>query len=816
MDPDYTENNDPNSLLTLNEDGSVPESRLSSPASANDLAQNLWLSDQAAAYDRAMVDGLNEGTFSPQSQGDLRSEGQGNSANVNFLGAMGREDTALAAYNNLSSQTEFLINCQIDAAPPETKAEKAQIFAEEFTYLNRFCWPDFVPNMLYLAKFFIRHGVTFAFKDNEWDWRYKVSRIGNFQVQRREGCSVDDVELAVQRTFYSPSDVYDWIRNAKAAEAVGWNVSATKEAIKNATVPLYTGVNNSGADWEQWERDAKNNSMLWTQGKAKQVEFRHFWVKEFDGTVSHKITSPDNDEEFLFEHKARFDSTTDCFCFFTYGIGNGDLYSIRGLGWKLFGSEQALNVVKNKMVDCTMISMSHVFQAKDGNAQEDMSSVTWGAMTVIPPDFEYKDNVVVDLTNNAIPMINMLSAQQASNTGTYVASPDQQGPDVEKTKAQYLGEAAQQAVLTTSAMDLYYQALDRLYQMQVKSLIKDPYPKTMPGGPERWQFFARLMKRGLSMEEIKSVTAVRAVRAVGAGSEALKSAKLNQFLEVAQQMGPEAQRAALRMAGADLIGYDALNAIYPRKADLVPDDKKVAEIETSLFFNGITPEVMPNEIDSVHIPEHFTAIQGMFSRLQNGSIQPKDAIDSIGAASQHCHAHIQKMQQGISPKSNGPNVQLVKQFNVQLQQFDAQLQKLIQNVQQGQQAQQSEQAQAQQQNSTEALNQQREDAAFKAEQARKDAQTQAAIKRDDVKAASHIQISHAKANQHLQSGVAKTAATIQSTAAKTKQDLAVNDVKTAQEVEIERAKTNQELHHKNLHAAADLEKKAVDNANSEP
>lgn len=809
LEPD-AEISDPNALATISEDGTVPDSRLSSAEAANNLAADLWLGDQGAAFDRGQVDSQIDG-FCPMDQGDLRSQGMGNSPNVNFLGSAGKEETACAAYNNLANSSERLITCTIPEASDATADYKAQVFAEEYTYLNRFCWPDFVPNMLYLAKFFIRHGVTIAFRPSSIDWRWQVSRIGNFQVQRRENCSVDDIELAVQRTFYSPDCVWDWIRDAESADFVGWNVPATKEAIKNAVVPLYTGINNSGANWEQWERDAKANSLLWTRGKAKQVELRHFWVKEFDGTVSHYITSPDNDEEFLFEHTNRFKSPTEAFTFFTYGIGNGDLYSIRGLGHKLYGSEQALNVVKNKALSATMRSMSHLWQASDANGGEDFNSIVWGDDTLIPPGFEYKDNNSINLAQNAIPLINMLSSQQSANTGTYTTSPaDQSGGDVEKTKAQYLGEAAQQAILSTAAIDLFYQSLDRLHQMTVGALIQDPYPKTMPGGPERWAFIARLMKRGLTMEEIKSVTSIRAVRAVGAGSEAMKSAKLNQLLELAPQLGPVAQRAIQRMVVADLIGIDNVNAIVPAAGEAIPDDKKVAEVETSLFFNGITPEVMPNEIDSVHLAEHFQAMQGIFQRLQQGSIEPQKAIDALGAASQHSHAHIAKMGQGLPANSNGPTVQEIKQANIQLQQLDAQLQKLVQTYQQKQQSDQQAQAQSQQNQSADAMENARKDKLTQAEIARKDAESQATIARENAKTGTALQLSHAKVEQHLQHNVALTNQDLHATAAKTKQDLTARDLKTAQEIEQKHVLTQQDMHHQNLQTEADLKKKSVD------
>jgi hypothetical protein len=787
---------DPLGLQTILPDGTVPESRIRDAGALNNLAENMWWADRPASYDRAVIDDQIEGA-PPLDPGDLRANGLGNSANVNFLGSFGKEEISLSAYNNLVFASEKLIFCDIPEASPETRLEKSQAFAEEYTWLLKYRWPNFVRNVQYLAKYYIRHGVAIAFRSDPWDWRWSVSRLGDFQVQRRQNCSEDDFELAIQRSFYSPTEIYDLVRDRESAKKVGWDIDATVKAIQAACVPLYS----SNFDVEQWQRDAKDNSLWWTQGKAKQVELRHAWVKEFDESVTCLITSPDNDKDFLFEKKARFKSCADAMTIFCYGVGNMDLYSVRGLGWKLFGSEQLLNVLKCKAANLTMKSMGIVWQANSENGMEDFQSITYGDDTVAPSGFTMTQMNWPNLTASAIPMIAMLSSGQQINTGTYTPSPGQDS-NVEMTAKEYEGRAQQQMVLTTSAVDLFYQAWDRADQMTVRALVAEDYPRTMPGGKERWEFITRLLKRGLTMKEIQSVDCVRHVRAIGAGSEAMKRAKLGQLQGLSQFMDPQGQRAIQRAIVVDLAGVDHADAFLPAQGERIPDDKKVAELEANSFMFGVVPEVMPKEDDIVHLGEHFQFLDAQFAKLGQGQLEPPKAIEYIGTALEHTKAHIGKMSTGVPEESNVPRRQLIKQVSTKQQQYEAQLQKLIAITQKQMQAEQEAVAKQQQEMTSDALEQKRKDMIAQADIARQDAIAKATIERGntiteqsilDKRARTNADLEHkaAQTNADIHHDAITTEADILSKTRKTQQELAVNDILTAQELEQKRIDNSQ-------------------------
>lgn len=763
-------------LANISDEGVVPRSRFKDAQSANEWVTDKFRADYWGAIDRSAVDDLTDGA-APMNQASLRENGQGNNFNINFQRAFAKEEMALAAYHDLADSDENLIQCEVDTelGTPAQREEWAQIFCRGYTRLNRFEWPDFKPRMLMLEKCFIRQGVGIAFRDNEWDWRWQVSRLGDFQISRRDGCSVDDFQCAGQRQFLYPPDVFDWISDEKIASDIGWNVKATKKAIESATVLIGQGTDTW--NWEQVQRDAKDNGLWMTKGKDPQVELRHIWVKEFSGKVSHLITSPNNDDDFLFKKENRWESPSDVMTLFTYGIGNGDLYSIRGLGYKIFALENMFNILMSRLGDSTLRSMSYLWQAQSPDGLQDANQLVWGADTIVPQGVIPVEQFTQNIGQNALQMLNMLSNVESINTGTYTASqqlmPGGRPDRKSATEAQI--EASQQAILTTSAKVLFYQALDRLHQMTVRALIKRDYPRHMPGGEQRWKFMRYCLDRGMPEKVFYSICCVRAVRSIGMGSPAEQQAKIGAIMQIFPLLDPIAQNLVLRKTVVTNLGPDYADLLVPAQPR-VPRDKKDAELESSLFIDGVEPEIMAEEDAAVHLSEHVPFAAGIFAALDKQAIQPEDAIKRLQASIPHIQKTFANLQKNPTKKKE------IQQFQNAIAQITAMADKFTQNYQAEQQAMADKQAQEEQKLTAEQL-----------EQQRKDLKLQKEIERNQIKLESDMEQSQVRTEQKVKQDRYKTAATVEnqnavvgqelvSKSRKTQQSLVVTDLEAAQKL----------------------------------
>lgn len=762
-------------LQNISEDGVIPKHRFKNAGDANSWFTDKLQADYWPAFNRYIVDEVIDGA-PPASQEDLIANGMGNNFNINFGRAFAKEEQSLSAFNELGDSEEQLIRCEIemDNATPAQKEEWAQIFAEGYTRLMRYDWPDFQPNMLMLAKGFIRHGVSIAFRQSEFDWRWSVSRLGDMQTDRRQGCSVNDFECVGQRVFLSPAEAEAMIQDEEAAEKVGWNVAATKRAIHEAKIEIVqTGASTN---WDQLSRDVKDNGLYMTRGKDPRVEFRHYWVKEFDGKVTHIITSPNNNEEYLYCKESRWDSTANCMVLFTYGIGNGDIYSIRGLGYKIANLETMFNVIMSRLGDRTLRDLSLMWQPASADSLVDSLQIVWGGDTLVPQGVA---PVKIEQNSNmatALQMLNMLSNVESINTGTYTAS--QQllpgGRPDRKTATEAQIEAQQEAVLTTSAKVLFFQSLDRLDQMTVKALTARDYPRNMPGGELRWKFLRYCLDRGMPEEAFYKVTCVRHVRPIGLGSMAEQQAKLGVMFQNIDRFDGPTQRIIMRKLISSTWGVEWANTI-PLEP-IVPRDKKDAELEASLFINGITPEILPTEDFDVHLSEHVPFAANTLMALEQGEIDQKEAIKRLTTALPHMQQELQLLQQ------NPAKARQVQQYQQAIAKIASETQRLVQNYSQEEQARQEAIAKEQEEMNAEKLRQQREDFKAQAQVERERYKAEAGVEIDQFEAEQRARNSAAKAEADISAKTALTDSTIDANTALTTQKLAVKDITTAQDI----------------------------------
>lgn len=761
-------------LLGIQDDASVPDTRLKDAASANSWAVDKFEGDLWGSYDRALVDFQIDGV-APLDEASLRANNSGNCFNINFQRAFAKIESALSAYTDISDSEEMLIQCEIDypKAPKDQRDEWARIWSKEYTRMNRYSWDDYIPRMQMLSNLFIRHGVGVAFRPNDFDWRWEVTRLGDFQVSRRDGASVSDLECAVLRRRETPPDVYRWIRNRDIATKAGWNVDATLDALKNSSSQVTA---DTGVDWQQWERDAKDNGLFLERAKDPRCEIRHFWVKEFDGTVSHLITSPENDEDFLFKRKGRWDSPSDTITFFTYGQGNGDFYSIRGLGYKIYALENMFNILMSRLGDTTLRSLSYLWQPQSADAAMDANQIIWGPDTIIPQGIGPVNYQTPNIGTNILPMLNLLGNIEDFNTGTY--TPGQQllpgGRPDRKSATEAQIEATQAAVLTTSAKILFLQALDRLHRMVTKAIARRDYPRTMPGGELRWEMLRRCMDQGMPEEAFYGVSCVRATRPIGLGSPGEQIQKLAAAESLMPFLDKHAQSVIQRKKAVAFLGpeYADLVPLQPR----VPQDKKDAELEANSFVNGFVPEPLAAEDYEVHLAEHLSFSANAFQMLQAGELPQEEFLKRMGAAIPHMQEE-HKMLSQIQSKQG-----VAKELGQVINQMDQQFQQIAQQFISSQQQEQQALAAEAQKQSAAAQEQERKNLETQADIARKDALARADIERDQMTAEAEIEIEQTKATHEVIQKTQLTEASVISKAKKTRADVIAKDVTTTQKI----------------------------------
>lgn len=627
-------------LLTLDKSGKAPKTRITDHAGLYGIYKNLYLADEQSARDRARIMDMLDGA-APYDPSALKRMGQSYRANLNFGEAAADLEKALSAYNDLVTSVDRLVSVKTKFGDESQREEYGAIISEEFHRMLSKDWSSFYFKQQLLSYYFIAQGLGVAFFEDERNWQWSVCPIGDFLIPRGTPSTEDKVEIACVRKIYLTHELFKYIENEKVAKEAGWNVDAVKQAIRDATTTLPVDSYN----WEEIEKQLKNNDLYFAHVRSREIHVVHYYVREFDGSYSHAIGRRDGVGDFLFKRLNRFKSASEAFHIFTYGIGNGQYHSIRGLGYKIFPHIQITNRLRCAMADGAMLQTSVLLQP---NSAEDVSRMTMaysGPLSFLPPGLQVVKTDYPNLAAGVMPIVNEMAMVRQSNTGSYRTQMNAPTGNP-RTATEVEAQLANEAVLSTNSINLFYVPWGRLLREQFRRLQRDTWISGEPGAAEAKKFRTRLEERGVPWQAVKEVYDVDAVRAVGLGSPAARLTAFNEFMQLLPRFDELGQVNAIRDRIAARVGYDQVDRYLPNPTvkNRVPVDAKIAELENGSMQAGKMVTVMPNENHAIHLAVHLREAQPVVQAVQNGQVQDKQkTMMFLSMLYEHCNAHLTRI-----------------------------------------------------------------------------------------------------------------------------------------------------------------------------
>ena len=629
-------------LLTIDAKGKAPETRIKDHSALHSIYKNLLLADEQSAADRSRIMDMFDGA-APYDPVVLRRMGQAYRANLNFGEAAADLEQSLTAYNDLVTSVDRLVSVKTSFGDESQKEEYGAIISEEFHRLVTKDWPSFYFRQQLLSYYFVAQGLAVAFFEDERNWQWNVCPIGDFLIPRATPSTEDKIEVACVRRVYLAHELYRYIENPKAAKEAGWNVDAVRDAIRDAR----TTRPEEGYNWEELQREIKNNDLYFAHVRSKEIHVVHYYVREFDGSYSHAIGRRDGLGDFLFKKQSRFKSASEAFHVFTYGIGNGQYHSIRGLGYKIFPHIQTTNRLRCAMADGAMMQTSLLLQPQTSEDVSRMTMAYSGPLAFLPPGLQVVQTNFPNLALEVMPIVNEMAMVRQSNTGSYRTQMN--APTGKpRTATEVEAQVANDAILSTNAINLFYVPWGRLLREQFRRLQRDTWVPGEPGSEEAKKFRKRLDERGVPWEAVKAVYDVDAVRAVGLGSPAARLTAFNEFMQLLPRFDELGQINAIRDRVAARVGYDQVDRYLPNPnvKNRIPTDAKIAELENDSMQGGRAVSVLPNENHSIHLQVHLREVTPMTQAVQNNQVQDKQStMMFLTMMYEHCNEHLVRISQ---------------------------------------------------------------------------------------------------------------------------------------------------------------------------
>lgn len=627
--------------------------------------QTLFNEDYVASRDRAVVQSMADRN-APYSDTMLRALGITGITNVNWgdLG-MAQAEAEKPINSILNSLSHFgIVPFKHGVLTEPEKNEKEAVVAEE---LHRMItrWRDFRFRWKLNAHFFTMWGVSFTYRDDNLDWRWKVSSLQDVKIPRGTQASINLVDRVFIKADMTPSDLYAKIRDPEIGRAAGWNPEQIAKSCTNAQPkPLNTqSPEEMQAMWKDNAVYSGNTNIV--------VQVVHGFVQEVDGTVSHYIadymlnsigyvgnTSGSGGPEgagFLYEKRSEFASMAEFINMYLFGVGtNGDLHSIRGNGSNLFPAASAINKLLCKFVDKANDEANTFLQTENEDATIDNMIVPRGPYFQLTTGVTFAERATPPVAGNLVPAISALRDNFRAQSAGMAPRSTQQGQEAgTQTRYELQRQDELDSGLTSDVMDMYMDSWSWDYREIVRRVINPELQEEHPGGKEAFEFRRRCEERGVGYDLLKQLDYdnITLNTGIGRGSSAERRtvlANLNQT--IFGRLDPEGQQILTRDTIASQTDYRYALALVPRQAGMRPPvDKQIANNENQLIKLGGAAVVEGNQNHIVHVGTHLELLQAYDGMLANVQIELADAIPVMQKASEHCNEHMQYIDPASIP-----------------------------------------------------------------------------------------------------------------------------------------------------------------------
>jgi hypothetical protein len=756
----------------------VPETRIKSATSAQDFARRLVQNDDKRSKKRALVNGLLNGN-PPYKASALKAANRAGACNVNWNIARAYLESGAGAFYDLFSEAPGYITVRTEYGTPEQQETWGhQLSAEADRVLREERIWDYT--MQLSQQEMVYHGPGPLFFEGGFEILPVAVRTGELKVP--EGTKSDTKYwdgCIIVRTYFPPQ-LYDFIRNEKAAAAVGWDVEHTKRVIANAMdIKSQPGI---VYDWEFYQQELKNNSISYFDD-TKVCRLAHVFWKEFDGRISHGIVERETttttnggygkataaaleksaDTKYLYLKVGRYKDWLNAVhpMYFDRGDG-GEHHAVTGLGVKMFAAMEYQNRLICNLCD-KAFAPHMMFKPTTTEAAQKFQLAVFGDYAVLPAGFEGTQAPVAGIMNDGLAMQQTISGLLQSNLSSY----RQQVPMRERgnpaTKYEKELEASQQSALNKTQFNRYYAQLDALYAEIYRRLsnLNTPNPKAK-------EFQARCKKLGIPKEAMVRVSLVQATRVVGQGSAFMRKQAVDALFAVVGSLPEDGRTNLIDDKIAAEAGQAAVARYNPKKAQVLPSDQEAEALQwVAAMKVGVPPVITSSQNAFVYATTYLKAAVQAITSLQQGA-NPVEVLGFLHTVGPAIAGQLRRM--AMDPTRQ----QEFKALSQQWQKLASLTDQLTKQVQQMQQ-----QSQQQQQQTDQVMTDAQLDA-FK---------VQSDVKLKQLKTVAQLQQSNQKHQQKLAMGA---------------QDMALKDAQTAAQIMLDKAQ-----------ARADAELSAMEPATTE-
>lgn len=627
-------------LETIRPDGTIPETRMKDAQSVQDFFRRCIDDDEKRSKKRALVNGLVDGN-PPYRRTDLLKANRADAANVNWNISRSYLEAATGAFYDLYSEAPGFFSIRTAFGRSEDEKETfSRVLSEEADRIISLD-PVWDYQMQQSIWNMVLHGCGPLLFEDAFKILPRAFACGDLKVPEFTYSDTHYWEVCGVQVVYYPPELYAFIKDEEAAEAMGWDVEYTKEVIKNAMdIRQTAGIQY---EWEQYQQELKNNTLAYYDN-SKICRVVHVLWKEFDGRITQAIVERDSVSgtaiNFLFRSIGRYADFGQVIHPMYFDRGNGGYHhSVTGLGVKMYGAMEYQNRLLCNLVDKTF-SPKTLFRPTTAEASQRFQLAHHGDYALLPPGYESVQNPISGLLTESLTMNREITDILQSNLSSYRQQIPMQESGNPPTKFQKQLEASQQSSLSKTTYNRYYKQLDFVYAEVARRLCN-----LNSCEEQAKEFQERCEKRGVPRECFGRIEKVEAVRVVGQGSTFMRKVAVDSMMPIVGSLPEDGRKNWLNDKIAAEAGQHAVARYNPQpaKQQMATDQQAEAMQWVAAMKVGVPPVITSSQ-NAVTYSSTFLAagVQALQSVQQGGD--PLEVLKFLGMCGPAIFAHLQRFK----------------------------------------------------------------------------------------------------------------------------------------------------------------------------
>lgn len=620
------------------------------------MAQNILTTLAAANSDRHTVASRIMAKYNaerPYSAQKLKEEGLAWRSNFTTKPLAQMIEKVAPRFVESVQGLKYLTNSKLSAEKWANAAEKSEKFQSKATALIRGKkgWTTLIEDISLDNALF---GYTLAACLDQFSWFPSHFSFEELYIPDGTKQSASKAQVAVLKEVYLPHELFAYVEDSEAAEAVGWNVQPTIEAINKASPAQLRDQLTNSSTQELWYQNAQRELTVGSSymAGASVINVYTLLVREVTGKVSHyrlagDTVAPDK-TTLLFEHPDRFNSMEDCMVFYSLQKGNKRLHGSKGIGRDIYELAGMQDRMRNEVVDRGILSGKTFVQGDFKQLHRFRMSVI-GAMVIVPAGWTFIEQKVDGNIESFLKLdayFQMLVDQLIGS----VSPRTFQGDRVTKAEVDLYANREEEG--KDAKIVRFLNQFTDMIGMMIRRLCDADTTD------DEAKAFQKEMLLFLTREELNELSS-QPVAGTVMDLTPIQRQQVSAFCAEKRGNPIYNQRAIEVEDTTARLGAEYVERLILKEGDPAEtaEQQRVQLLELSLLSNGQPVPVSPRDNHLMHLEVIMPAAEGLAQEILQGNAATPALEAIIGHISEHVNY---ATQQGADKEALKPAIELVK------------------------------------------------------------------------------------------------------------------------------------------------------------